>query len=193
MMYKSTPLFTHKHKWWLLGCDESHLWLDDGMVAIKGWLAVFVPAVTAAAFAPLELLSQFCDLKEVKTEMMNSIVHKKKVKDEEHWISSRCLTSFSWSVLPQEADRLWEPLLRSSTQALGVWQGEKWEDKGKQRLDQTIKALTDSFINWLKEGEDFFLSFFPTESYCMVSRTFGSWAFCSFFLQHNHSNYKLSL
>ncbi len=64
MMYKSTPLFTQKHKWWLLGCDEAHLWLDDGMVSIKGGFAVFVPAMAAAAFAPLELLSQFCDLKE---------------------------------------------------------------------------------------------------------------------------------
>lgn len=31
------------------------------MVAIKGGFAVFVPAMAAAAFAPLELLSQFCN------------------------------------------------------------------------------------------------------------------------------------
>ena len=32
----------------------------------------------------------------------------------------KTLTSLSWSVLPQEAERLWEPLLLSSAQALGV-------------------------------------------------------------------------
>ncbi len=63
-------------------------------------------------------------------------------------------------MLPQEADRLWEPLLRSSTQALGVWQGKKRENEQsenrdpQQRSDQTIQALTDSFINRHKEGED---------------------------------------
>lgn len=52
------------------------------MVAIKGGLAVFVPAMAAAAFATLELLSQFCDLKEVKMGMMNSIVQEKTNKGE---------------------------------------------------------------------------------------------------------------
>ncbi len=88
MMYKVTPLFTHKHKWWLLGCNEAYLWLDDGMVSIKGGFAVFVPAMAAAAFAPLELLSQFCDLKEMKTELMNSIVYKQKMwrVDQQHML-----------------------------------------------------------------------------------------------------------
>lgn len=56
------------------------------MVAIKGGFAVFVPTMAAAAFAPLELLSQFCNLKEVKTEMMNSIVYKKEEGGSAHVI-----------------------------------------------------------------------------------------------------------
>lgn len=50
------PETTHTH------APIDHLRLDDGVAAIEGRLAVFIPPVAAAAFAALELLAQFGNL-----------------------------------------------------------------------------------------------------------------------------------
>lgn len=55
---KSTQFLSKTHTCFL----SDHLRLDDGMAAIERGLAVFIPPMTAAAFAALKLLTQFGDL-----------------------------------------------------------------------------------------------------------------------------------
>lgn len=79
------------------------------MAAVEGGLAVLVPAVAAAAFAALELLAQFCNLGKFQDANGTKTLARRCrcACSQLLWARGRRkLTSLSWSVLPQEAERL---------------------------------------------------------------------------------------
>lgn len=83
------------------------------MAAIERRLAVLVPPVAAAAFAALKLLAQLCNLgwgsftskcgeRRYRRRQRNQNVLSELLLG----LTQQKLTSLSWSVLPQEAERL---------------------------------------------------------------------------------------
>lgn len=107
---------------------------------------------------------------------MNSIVYKKEEGGSAHVIIALDVSPLSAGQCCHRKPIAYESL---SSAHLPRPQGSDKEKRERmseeQRLKQTIQALTDSFINRHKEGDDNSL-FFSTKSYRMASRIFNSYA-----------------